>query len=105
MGVTIKQPPQPPDIIRDAIQALAPVAAQWGLEILDTYKLDATGRALVLQASQALDTVESARAERAQLVTDGRYEGSSRQAPLLVVERQARADYLACLRALKLDRD
>lgn len=87
-----------PDHLRDAGRAFySAVAAEYGIT-------DAAGMALLLRAAECVDRMRAAQASIAtlgELVLD-RY-GAPKLNPACALEKDARAGFLAAMRALNLD--
>src|SRR5262249_31471323 len=94
----------PPVAIPDPPKGLSRKARAWWREIADTYVLESHHLALLGQAAQALDRIETAR--RA-LKRDGEYYetrfGERRAHPALAVANQASMLFAKLLRQLDLD--
>jgi P27 family predicted phage terminase small subunit len=93
-----KAPPQPPDHLKEAGRRF------WLDIVLEYHVRDGAGLALVTTASVALDRMTEARESITKhgLITTDRY-GNPKANPAVHIERDARAGFLAALKALNLD--
>jgi hypothetical protein len=87
----------------DGLAELRPPARAWAESVLAEYDLNDTGRQLVLEGARCIDIVEMAREEARTATTEGRYKGTARTHPAIVVERSARQDFLSVLKQLGLE--
>lgn len=90
--------PEPPDWVQP------PERAFWEATVRD-YVIEGPALAMLEVACSAMQRLREARdvLDREGLVIPGRYEGMTRQHPLVTVERDARVQLLRALRELDLD--
>ena len=90
--------PEPPDWVQP------PERAFWEATVRD-YVIEGPALAMLEVACSAMQRLREARdvLDREGLVISGRYEGMTRQHPLVTVERDARVQLLRALRELDLD--